>query len=178
MTPAQQSALEALAGRTLTADELTEIDDLLPARNDVAIAAVLSAGRKVLVARTIDERGVRAALSIRQASQFLSLLKSAATVTTMPTWLTAMLVAMDIDAADHPAYFETLACAYPWLQQEAGIDLASPTTRSMLDMIASSDAVTYGGAVSILKALPERDDPIHYTAVSDALNIAENRDTP
>jgi hypothetical protein len=45
MTPAQQLSLEGLISRELTGDEIAEIDPLLPDRNDVAIAAILSAGR-------------------------------------------------------------------------------------------------------------------------------------
>ena len=42
MTPAQQTALETVAGRALTPDEITSIDAYLPDRNDVEIAAILS----------------------------------------------------------------------------------------------------------------------------------------
>lgn len=40
MTPAQQTALESLAGRPLSDDEIAAIDPLLPERNDVAIATL------------------------------------------------------------------------------------------------------------------------------------------
>lgn len=41
MTPAQQTTLEALAGRSLTSEEIAAIDVPLAIRNDVAIAALL-----------------------------------------------------------------------------------------------------------------------------------------
>lgn len=45
MTPSQQAALEALAGRTLSADDLALIDQALTAGRVNAVAPVLSAGR-------------------------------------------------------------------------------------------------------------------------------------
>ena len=45
MTPAQQTALEGLIGRPLTAGEISSLDPLLSNRNDVSIAAILSVGR-------------------------------------------------------------------------------------------------------------------------------------
>lgn len=45
MTPEQQTALEALAGRALTQPEVEQIEALLPARRDDLIAALLSTGR-------------------------------------------------------------------------------------------------------------------------------------
>jgi hypothetical protein len=170
MTLAQQSALEALAGRALTAAEVLQIDPLLAKRDDVGIAEVLSVGRKASVVRTIDERGVRAALPIVDAVAFLTLLRETAAASTMPTWLETMLVAMDVPAKQHLAYFDTLACAHGWLQKEAGLDLGAVTTRAMLDMIAASDPDRFGTSTAVLKAMGERDDPVHYTEVSNALN--------
>lgn len=45
MTPAQQSALEALVGRALTADEVAAIGPNVDARRDDLIEAALNAGR-------------------------------------------------------------------------------------------------------------------------------------
>ena len=47
MTPAQQAALVAVAGRALTAEELSTIEPLLAwdNRQDVQIAEVINAGR-------------------------------------------------------------------------------------------------------------------------------------
>ena len=45
MTPAQQSALEGIVGRPLTAGDITALDPLVEARNDAGIATYLSTGR-------------------------------------------------------------------------------------------------------------------------------------
>src|SRR5438874_5994248 len=49
MTPDQKAALEGLVGRSLTDEEVTNIQPLLDVRNDVAIAALLSVGKTKLV---------------------------------------------------------------------------------------------------------------------------------
>lgn len=46
MTPAQQTALEGLVGRELSEAEVATIAPLVDARNDAAVAAALSVGRK------------------------------------------------------------------------------------------------------------------------------------
>lgn len=46
MTPAQQTALEGLIGRVLSESEAATIAPLVDARNDAAVAAALSVGRK------------------------------------------------------------------------------------------------------------------------------------
>ena len=47
MTPAQQTALEALYGTPFTAQQVTDLDPLVLARNDAATAAYLSTDRTV-----------------------------------------------------------------------------------------------------------------------------------
>lgn len=54
MTPAQQAALEALAGRALTTAE----QDLAGARYDGALAASLSAGRTTVGSYWLTDRGL------------------------------------------------------------------------------------------------------------------------
>jgi hypothetical protein len=175
MTPAQQTALQALVGRALTAGEVKQVDLLLPDRNDVAIAALLSIGRTRLVEHMIGARGVRTALPIVQAVEFLALLRDTAAANSIPEWLETLLTVMRVPAEQHFAYFDTMACAHDWLQQEAGIDLGAATTRAMLDMIAASDPSHFGASVAILKQLAERADPIPFTEVSRVLNVAEGR---
>ena len=58
MTPQQQAALEALVSRTLTAEEVAQIDALLPTGSVGAIAALLSVGRTRVVSHFASERGV------------------------------------------------------------------------------------------------------------------------
>ena len=47
MTPSQQTALEALYGESLTAQQVIDLSPLVDARNDAGIATYLSAGRTV-----------------------------------------------------------------------------------------------------------------------------------
>lgn len=173
MGPKEQSALEALARRALSADEVVTLGPLVATRNDVAIAAVLSVGRTALALREITARGVRAALPIVDAVRLLHLLQETAELGSVPTWLTDVLTARGVPATEHFAYLDTLACAHGWLQQETGIDLGSPTTRAMLDLIAESDQLTFDQTVDTLKALAERPDPIYFDQVSAALNTAQ-----
>lgn len=174
MTPAQQSALEALAGRALTADQIVQIDALLPARNDVAIAAALSTGRTALFTHLITARGVRQALPVVQAVEFLTLLHDTATAATIPAWLTTVLTQAGVPVEQHFAYFDTIACAHDWLQSD-GIDLGSTAARGMLDLIAMNDPPRFTPAVATLKALGQRTDPIQFNDVSRVLNVAEGR---
>lgn len=177
MTPEQQSALEGLVGRALTAAELVALQPLVDARNDVAIAEVLSVGRKTLFFRSITTLGVRAALPIVAGSKFLKLLRELATATAVPDWLAGVLTSLGIPDDEHPAYLDTIASAHAGLQRDPGVDLGSDTARGMLDIIAASDPPALGAAVVTLKALAERDDPFHFDQVSVVLNKAERRMT-
>lgn len=173
MTPAQQSALELLVGRALTSDEQERIDPLLLIRDDVAIAAALSSGRRALVSHKISARGVRETLTVPQAGRLLRLFKSTADAyvanpTNVPAWLAAVLAAAGVPAEDRADYFDMVACAHEWLQGD-GIDMGAMKPRSMLDMIAGSDP-SFADTVASLKRLGERDDPILFAEVSRALN--------
>jgi hypothetical protein len=174
MAPVQQAALEGLVGRPLLPGEITQIDQHIGIRNDVAIAGLLSVGRKKVITRTITERGVRAALPVAIGSRFIVAIK--AMQTTEPAWLAPLLAAMQVPAEDRQAYYETLSCAYGWLAQEAGLDIGSGKARDMLDLIAAGDP-SQAPAVSVIKALAEIDDPIPFSIVSDALNKVEGRMT-
>jgi len=172
MTPAEQSALQGLVGRELTAEELAALPALVEIRNDVAIAALLSPGRKRIASRMITARGVRAALTVPEASRFLALLKATAGATAVPEWLVNVLAnTTDVQVADYPAYLDMFACAHEWLQGD-GLDLGDPTTRAGLALIAESDRAMFDGIVDKLLALAEVADPIPLNSVSFALNIA------
>ena len=173
MSPNEQTALEGLAGRALLVDEVAALGPLVQARNDVAIAELLSVARVAIQPRTITARGVRAALPIPTAVPFLALLREAATAASVPQWMGDVLTAAGVPTDDHPAYLDTFACAYAWLQQEGGIDLGAATTRAMLDLIAASDPAKFGATVTTLKALAEHPDPIPFDRVSAALNKAQ-----
>lgn len=173
MNTSEQAALEGLAGRSLSADDVAALGPLVQARNDVEIAALLSAGRSVVMPRTVTARGIRAAVPIVAAVPFLALLREAAASSTVPAWLASALTAGGVPEEDYPAYLDTVACAHAWLQQEGGIDLGSSTTRAMLDLIAASDRSKFGATVTTLKALAERPAPIHFNEVSTVLNKAQ-----
>lgn len=174
MMPAEQSALEGLADRPLSADEAAALVELVAIRNDVAIAALLSAGRTRVVSRTITARGVRAALSIPDAVRFLNLLRDTAASADVPEWLVNVLASTgDVHADDYAAYRDTFACAHEWLQQAAGLDLGDPATRSGLDIIAASNPPVFGPIVDKLKSLALVDDPISFDRVSSVLNKAQ-----
>lgn len=179
MTPAQQAALEALAGRALDTGELAPLDPLVAARNDVAIASALSAGRVRIAERRVSELGVRRALGVVDASRLLGILKASAAAAdagTVEPWLAAVLTGLGVQAGDHPAYQETVGSAWRWLTQPDGLDVGSAAARDMLDLIAAGNGAAAPACVAI-KALAEQPDPIHVGAVSDALNVAEGRMT-
>jgi hypothetical protein len=172
MKPVEQSALQGLVERELSTEELVALEPLVEARNDVTIAALLSAGRKRLVSRLITARGVRSALTVPEASRFLTLLRDTAAATTVPAWLDVVLTLQGLPESDHSAYLDMFACAHEWLQG-AGIDLGDPTTRNGLTIIAESDRASFGGIVAKLLALAAVDDPIPFDQVSRALNKAQ-----
>lgn len=162
--------------RPLTTQQITTINTFLPDRNDVAIAAALSVGRRALTSHKISARGVREALTVSQAGRLLRLFKSTADAyasnpEAVPAWLDAVLSAAGIPAGEHVDYFDMVACAHEWLQGD-GIDMGATKPRSLLDMIAMGDS-SFAATVATLKALGERDDPVQFTDVSRALNIAE-----
>ena len=180
MTPAQQAALEGLVSRTLTTAEIQTLEPLLAARNDVAIAAVLSTGRVKYQTKMISERGVRAALSIPAGSGLMRLFKEAAkdvAAGNVPAWLPTVLTAAGVPAEMHADYAEAIGSAHGWLLQDAGLDIGSAASRQMLDLIAMSNPAKYGASTAAIKALASQPDPISFNAVSDALNIAEGRNT-
>lgn len=170
MTEAQQTALEGLVRRSLTAGEIVAIDALLPARNDVAIAALLSVGREKIVTRMVGERGIKSLACLpRHYHALLQTLKDAQTAT--PSWFSPVLTAAGIAADDIPALADDLGCAYGWLKQDAGLDVGAAGVRKMLDAIAVGVPLALP-ACAAAKALAVHPDPIGVNAVSDALNGA------
>lgn len=180
MTPAQKTALEGLVGRSLTSPEIESIEPHLASRNDVAIAQVLSTGRVKYQTKMISERGVRAALSIPAGSALMRLFREAdADIANgvIPAWLPPVLNAMSVPAEMHEDFAEAIGSAYRWLVQDAGLDIGSPASRQMLDLIAASNPAKFGATVAIIKGLAGAADPINFNSVSDALNVAEGRMT-
>ena len=150
MTQAQQAALEAVAGRALTGAEIAAIDPLLPSRNDVAIANILSAGR-VKTQPTPIGIGTVLAVMAPSGGEFLNALESMGATDANVKWALKMI-------------------------EQQTFDVGHPVTRAQLESFAVA-APTMAAAVGALLAVAEVADPIHYNAVSDALNIAEGRVT-
>lgn len=150
MTPSQQLALEGLISRSLAVDEIAAIDLLLPERNDVAIAAILSTGR---VKSQPTPIGIGTVLAVMAPSggEFLNALESMGASDANVKWAIKMI-------------------------EQSTFDVGHPVTRAQLEAFAGA-APEMAAAVGALLAVAEVADPIHYNAVSDALNIAEGRVT-
>ncbi len=78
MTPAQQAALESLAGRALTQAEVEQIDALITpqGRNDDGIAAILSVGRTKAVPTEVGNGTVLEVLGLSVGNALLDVLLS------------------------------------------------------------------------------------------------------
>ena len=153
MTPAQQSALESVAGRALTAVEVEAIDPLLPDRKDVQIAAILTAG----------QHDVRQSLRVEDVFEILYAFGDYITIKTAQlsgNSLAAMVFAVLQDA-------KSLG---PGL-----VNLDAPQTSSLCDQLQAANLLSQSGRDALESASMVRPAPIHYNAVSDALNVAEGR---
>lgn len=153
MTPAQQSALESVAGRPLTPVEIVAIDPYLADRNDVQIAAILSAGQPDVQ------------VSILVEDVFVVLFASGDYMT-----LKAAQLQGNSDAA---MAFAVLADA-----KNIGpgkVDVFSPITAGLLDKLQTASLLTQAGRDALSQRATQKAQPIHYNTISDALNIAEGR---
>jgi hypothetical protein len=155
MTPAQQAALELLVGRALTPEALAQLDPLVAhdVRNDVEVARILSTGR-------IKQGSVSKA-------QFA-----------MWCGKTGMRAAVEDHAtnAASPLRSSALTIKDFLVGPVGSIDFAEPANVMMLNAWVGSAAITQAQADELL-ALGATPDPIHFNAVSDALNVAEGRMT-
>ena len=147
MTPAQRSALEAVAGRALTTDEIAVIDPLLPDRNDVEIAALLPQ-RIEIVSTPIGIGTILAALA-PNGGAFLDALEALAANDSNVKWCLKLI-------------------------EQGNLDVGMDATRQQMQQFAA-DAPAFAAGIAVLLQTAERATPIHYNAVSDALNIAEGR---
>ena len=150
MTPAQQTALEGLVGRSLTTEEITSLDLLLPLRNDVAIAAILSVGR-VITRPTPIGIGTVLAVMAPAGGDFLNALESIGAADSNVKWALKMI-------------------------EQGTFDVGHQVTRAQLNDFAIK-APAMSAAIAALMSVAESPDPIQVGAVSDALNIAEGRMT-
>lgn len=154
MNTQEQQALEALAGRSLTAAEVTQIDGHLPARRDDLIAALLSAGRTKLQSHFASERGI---LDRYPGG---------------PIAADALLAKLEVFSAAGQPLSRLVGRALKFLAQPEGLDLGAGATQAMLAQLAA------GGVISAeerdgLRAMATVADPITTNQVSDALNKAQ-----
>lgn len=155
MTPAQQAALESIAGRDLTPQEYVDIDALLPGRNDVAIAAILNAGQ-LPVMRSLRVEEVFGV--VYSTGDYVAL--KTAQLQGHP--LAVMVFSVLADA-------KNLGPGMVNLQEPATVDLFD-----QLQAIGLLSAASRTAFATLANVPPE---VIHYNTVSDTLNIAEGRMT-
>lgn len=147
MTPAQQAALESVAGKALTAEQIAAIDPYLSARNDVAIATLLPP--KVTIQSTPIGIGTILATLAPNGGTFLDALEAAGQSDPNVKWALKLI-------------------------EQSNFDVGMSATRAQMVAFAQA-APAFADGIAALLATAERSEPIHYNAVSDALNIAEGR---
>lgn len=157
MTPAQQAALEAVAGRPLSAAEIADIDLHLDpdSRNDVAIAVIINAGRPT----TVRSLRVDEVFEVLFFSGDYSTLKA------------AQLQGQQ----DAVLAFEMLKDA-----KQIGpglVNIEHSSTVGMFDGLQVAGLLTAAGRAALVERATTQVPPIHYNQVSDALNQAEGRMT-
>lgn len=147
MTPTQQAALESVAGQELTDDQIAAIEPYLADRNDVAIAALLPA--KVVIVSTPTGIGTILATLAPNGGAFLDALEKAGASDPNVKWALKLI-------------------------EQSNFDVGMGATRAQMFAFAQA-APTFADGIAALLATADRSEPIHYNAVSDALNIAEGR---
>lgn len=147
MTPAQQAALELVAGQALTAEQIAAIEPYLSDRNDVAIASLLPP--KVTVVSTPIGIGTILATLAPNGGAFLDALETAGASDPNVKWALKLI-------------------------EQSNFDVGMDATRAQMVAFAQA-APAFADGIAALLATAERSELIHYNAVSDALNIAEGR---
>lgn len=153
MTPTQQAAIEGLAGRPLTSEEVA----LANARRDVDLAISISVGRTKMVETRETERSIIAALGAVDGEAFLEALYTFST-STLP--------------ANHPleGAQKGIARSLSWLKPEkGGINISDPQTTAMLDLLAANGYVN-ASHIAALKALGVVPAPVDFNDLSKILN--------
>ena len=149
MTPAQQAALDSVAGQSLTPEQIAAIDALLPDRNDVAIAALLPP--KVSIVSTPIGIGTILAVLAPNGGAFLDALEAAGANDPNVKWALKLI-------------------------EQSNFDVGMVATRQQMQAFAQV-APSFADGIAALLATAERSEPIHYNSVSDSLNVAEGRNT-
>ena len=154
MNTQEQTALEALAGRVLTSDEVEQIDGWLPGRRDDLIAGLLSVGRAKLMSHFASERGV---LDRYPGG---------------PVQADALLTKIEAVALSAHPLASIVKRAVKFLGQPEGLDLGSHGVQLMLGQLAAGGAITADERAGLI-AMATQADPITTNHVSDALNRAQ-----
>lgn len=150
MTPAEKAALEALVGYELNAEQVVQIDQYLPARNDVEIAKILSTDRKQLYPRKI---GIGTILSVLA-----------------PTG-GAFLNAMQAKGAMDPNVFWAME-----LLRQGEFDIGSAAAQIQIGALANATP-DLANQLNVIRQLGFLPDPLDFNKVSDALNVAQGLET-
>ncbi len=162
MTPAQQAALEALVGRVLTGDEITQITPLVAAGATQAIADALGAGPVQIAPRNTSARGLAQMVPGGPIAAEVVLLK-------LEGARDAMLASAD---QQQQVLGSLLRRQLRFLDGDEGLDFGSPALRGMLDQFAQLGILTTD-EVAGLKAIAESSPPITHTQVGAALQGGE-----
>lgn len=141
MTPQQQSALEALAGRSLTVPEIAMANSRA---SDVLLAASLSAGRTRIVSRMVGVDDVLEQLAPAGGDFLESLQQIAASGNTQIKWTVHLI-------------------------EDGKLDAGRAVTRAQAQALAAS-VPSLAPAIAKLLALAEAPAPIDTAAVSAILN--------
>lgn len=146
MTEEQQAALAGVAGTSLGDELLAELEPLVEARNDVAIAELLSAGRTRHAPTQIGIGTVIAAMGDPRGGQFLDAVE-------------------DLGKTDRTVYwgFDPV--------RRGVLDLAVPAGLAMMVQLRAK-MPAFADDIDKLLAVGVVADPINFNTVSDALNRA------
>jgi hypothetical protein len=154
MNTEERTALEALAGRALTAEDDAVIDAALPGRRDDLIAAHLSDGRTKIGSHFASERGILERYPLG------------------PIEADALLASLEAFAATAHPMARIVGRALKFLAMPEGLDIGSPATLGLLDQLMAGGVLTQTQRDG-LRQMATVPDPITTNQVSDALNRAQ-----
>lgn len=153
MTPQQQAALEALAGRSLTPEEVAEIDSAIVLGAYSIVANIVSINRTKVGSHFASERGI---LERYPGG---------------PLAADAVLGKLEAFAATQHPMARIVGRALKFLAQSEGLDIGSPATQGLLAQLAAGGVITEEERLG-LRQMTLQPDPIHWHAVRDALHGA------
>lgn len=149
MTPSQQSALEALYGKPLTAQQVTDLSPLVLVRNDAGVATYLSTGRTVQASVPITAfLGWAASVGMRSVIEDAAHLSTSKYYTTLRDSALAVLDIItnktDLDLSSSSAGQGNLGMLNAWVTAGAITSVQEATLVAMATVPApiSTDAVS------------------------------------